>query len=76
MHSKLVYFDNRILGTACANLIKVSISETSQLRNQVEVAVQYTRVNEDECEEGTQQTREVAVEQLLSSKMNTQQWWY
>ena len=30
----------------------VSIEKTSQLRDQVEVAVQYTRVNEDEREEG------------------------
>ena len=57
----------------CANLVEVSVSKTSQFRYQVEVTVEYACVNEDECEEGRQQTREVAVEQLLRTKMNKQQ---
>ena len=35
----------------------VSVKKTSQLRDQVKVAVQYTRVNKDEREEGRQQIR-------------------
>ena len=58
---------------AWMKLVYLSLSKTSQLRDQVEVAVQYTRVNEDEREEGRQRTKEVAVEQFLSSNMNTQQ---
>jgi hypothetical protein len=45
-----------------ANLIEISVSKTSQFRDQIEVAVQYTCVNEDEHEEGKEQAREVAVE--------------
>ena len=56
---------------AHANLIEISVSKTSQFRDQIEVAVQYTRVNEDEHKEGEEQAREVAVEQLLRTKMTT-----
>lgn len=56
---------------AYANLIEISVSKTSQFRDQIEVAVQYARVNEDEHKEGGEQAREVAVEQLLRAKMTT-----
>ena len=48
----------------------VSVKKTSQLRDQIKVAVQYTRVNKDEREEGRQQIR--GSSQVV---LETQQWW-